>query len=208
MSLHTKLIDQVRTDFPDAKDIVVSYPETWNTLRRVIHDHLIFYIAATDPVAESPRHNRFYGLSSDINRSLTTYRLYHFFRPHPRPIFTTNWNPGKDTGNILELTQQSLQLQTIGHAQAWFGGLHAVIWECFFHAPIPTWPGWKDHLAICWNTVEFDTGAHTILTQPNEPTWETGYDIFLKHLGFNPSSQYPHWWVFYRTSGYPNSLNT
>jgi len=189
-----KLTVAASIDYPAASDILVSYPDQWELIHHLRREDTHLYIAAMPPSQEGPRRDNFYGLSPEINVTLTTYRLYRFFQPWPMPSVIASWDETTGTGRVEGQGDLKIQLQPLGQAQAWFGHTFGVLWECYFHETRRREPNWQDELYTIWQTVEQDMGVAKLFTQPHEPTFAEGYTDFLSRLGYAPSLAYPRWW--------------
>ena len=60
----------------------------------------LLYLAAMPPSQEWTRRDRFYGLASEVNLELNTYRLYKFFQPLPVPSVVVSWDEATGTGRV------------------------------------------------------------------------------------------------------------
>lgn len=193
-----KLVTAVSKSYPEASEILVSFPEHWELVQRI--DQRMtkrvspLYIAAMPPELERPRRDHFAGLPREINLSLDSYRLYRFFQPWPMPTILVHWNPYLASGRVVGQKEMKLQLQDIGDAQTWTGPEFGVLWECFLHSRGRDLPDWRDTLAQLWQVVEQSMGVRMIYTAPHEPTFEEGYTDFLSQLGYAQDERYPLWW--------------
>jgi hypothetical protein len=140
------------------------------------------------------RRDRFYGLASEVNLELTTYRLYSFFQPWPIPSVIVSWDEATGMGQVEKMGDLKIQLRPVGQAQIWKGRTCGVIWECYFHETGRRAATWQDELYQFWRAVEEDMRVARIFTQPHEPTFEEGYTGFLGHLGYAPDPACPEWW--------------
>lgn len=192
--LRPKLIGATASDYPSATEILVSFPEEWELVERMSRGNTPLYIAAMQPEEERPRRDQFYGLSPEINLTLTAYRLYKFFRPWPMPSIVASWNVATGRGRVERVDDLKVQLQSIGQAQAWFGETYGVLWECYFDETRRREPGWQEELAAIWRIVEKSMEVTKMFTQPREPAFEEGYAEFLTRLGYEPDASCPKWW--------------
>ena len=192
--LREKLTVAVAIDYPEAAEILVSFPDEWELVHQMRRGDTPLYIAAMQPREEEPRRDHFYGLIPEINLELTTYRLYKFFRPWPMPSIIVGWDEIKGTGRVEKVGHLKIQLQPLGQAQAWYGQQFGVIWECYFHETRRQEANWQDELQVFWHAVERDIGVANIFTDPHEPTFEEGYTDFLTRLGYAPDRDHPPWW--------------
>ena len=97
-------------DYP-AAEIGVSFPDTWALVHRFEQANPPLYVAGFPPSQEKPRRDHFFGLSPEINRSLTTYRLYKLFAPRTIPLFQIAWNSRVGEGRIIGRSSLRVQLQ-------------------------------------------------------------------------------------------------
>ena len=86
LPLREKLTVAAAIDYPTASEIVVSFPNRWELVscfrrQSKFYDNVRLYVAAFPPSQERSRPNHFSGLPPEINRSLTSYRLYKLFQP-------------------------------------------------------------------------------------------------------------------------------
>ena len=139
-----------------------------------------------------------FGLSPEMNRSMTTYRLYKLFEPWPQPIIPVAWDETRGEGWVLEGGELRVRLQPLGQAQAWTGETYGVLWECFLHETQQRGDTWQEELIQFWQAVEEDMGVHKIFTQPHEPAYGEGYPEFLSRLGYAPDSDFGRWWSKHR----------
>lgn len=197
-----KLAVTAAKDYPGA-EILVSFPDQWQFVQRLRLTDLPHYVAGFPPTSEKPHRDHFMGLSPDINRSLTIYRLYKLFEPWPTPLLRVVWDGVKDEGRVLDSCRLRVQLHPLGQAQIWTGNTEGVLWECY---AFETWrrrDNWQAELATFWQAVERDMGVYRIFTQPNEPTFTEGYTEFLSRLGYAPDPNFERWWVKHRMNGAP-----
>jgi hypothetical protein len=193
-----KLTTTVANRYPHASEILVSFPEEWEVVsvlerEREGGDASPLYIAAMPPTVERPGRDHFYGLSPEINQSLTTYRLYRFFQPWPMPTLFVDWNPQQGRGRVVGQGETKINLHPIGQAQTWTGDTFGLIWESYLHEPRRK-DDWQDLLADIWQRVEGDTQVEKVFTPSYEPTFEEGYAEFLTRLGYAPEAASPQWW--------------
>jgi hypothetical protein len=80
-SLKPKLRTAVAHDYPEASEILVSFPDEWEVIGQVKRDDQTLYVAGLPKVTERPRRDHFYGLSPEVNMALTNYRHYKLFQP-------------------------------------------------------------------------------------------------------------------------------
>jgi hypothetical protein len=191
--LTQKLIAAARADYPAAAEILVSFPNDWTLVHAFKRDELPLYVAGMPPSQERGRADHFFGLSAEINRSLTTYRLYKLFEPWPRPVVPVVWDQVRGEGRVLPGGRLEVQLQPLGQAQAWYGPRDAVLWECYVPETrrVATW---QEELTQFWRAVEADLGVSRVFTLPREPTFVEGYTEFLAGLGYAPDAAFPQWW--------------
>jgi hypothetical protein len=152
------------------------------------------YVAGMPVSQERPRSNHFHGLSPEINRSLTEYRLYKLFEPRTVPLFHVAWDSRQGRGRIMGSQGWQVHLQPVGQAQMWRGEAAAVLWECYGFEPLRQRANWPENLAAFWQAVERDIGVPYIFTQPHEPTFREGYPAFLSRLGYAPDPDFNRWW--------------
>jgi hypothetical protein len=188
-----KLTVAAAKDFPGA-EILVSFPNEWQLVQRLPPVDLPRYVAGFPPSYEKPRSDHFLGLPPEINRSLTTYRLYKFFEPWPTPLLQVVWDMGQNEGRVLDGCRLRVQLQPLGQAQIWKGETDGVVWEAYAYEMWRQRQGWPEELATFWQAVERDMNVPRIFTQPHEPTFEAGYPEFLSRLGYVPDPEFGRWW--------------
>lgn len=188
-----RLIDVVKTKFPEASKVLVSFPDKWEFIDTVKQEQNSIYVAGF-PV-ERAFHGRehFEGLPPEINVNLVFYRLYKFFQPCPTPQVGVDWDSSPHLGRIKDLSGWRLQMQPIGQAQAWFGVDYALLWECYLEKS-PRSTNWQETLAELWQRVEQDVNAPTLFTAPHDPAFLEGYPEFLRRLGYAEDADYPFWW--------------
>jgi hypothetical protein len=189
-----KLADAAYKDYPTASEVMVSFPDQWELVQPIEQGDTLLYLAAMPPSQESARRNRFYGLASEINLELTTYRLYSFFQPWPIPSVIVSWDETTGTGQVERMADLKMQLRPVGQAQIWKGQTCGLIWECYFHETGRRETNWQDELCELWQAVEKDMRVTRVFTQPHEPTFEQGYTDFLSRLGYAPDRACPGWW--------------
>jgi len=189
-----KLITAATIDYPAASEFLVSFPDEWELVQHMSRGDTPLYIAAMPPSQEAPRRHQFYGLTPEINVTLTTYRLYKFFQPWPMPSVIAAWDERTGTGRVERIGNLKIQLQPFGQAQAWFGHTFGVLWECYLYETRRSEANWQAELSAIWQTVEQDMSVAKLFTQPHEPTFAEGYADFLSRLGYAPSLAYPRWW--------------
>jgi hypothetical protein len=199
VSLREKLIVAAAIDYPTASEIVVSFADQWELVgcfrqQSRFYENTRLYVAALPPSQECTHPNHFIGLPPEINRSLTTYRLYKLFQPWLRPILPIAWDESRGTGRVRAGGSLRVQLQPIGQAQVWSGKNFAVLWEAFLNKVGRQGDAWKADLAQFWYAVEDDLGVNKFFTQPHEPTFDQGYPRFLDHLGYAPDPKFERWW--------------
>jgi hypothetical protein len=190
-----KLIDVVSADYPDATEILVSFPNEWELVNQIKHRDAKFYMAAMPSRQERPRPDQFHGLSPEINLQLNTYRMYRFFEPWPMPTIIVAWD--EDTGECWVEGERDpkVQLNLLGQAQAWLGQKVAVLWEAYLNEATKIRLDLDKNLIYqFWKAVEDDVGVSKIFTQPHELTWEHGYTDFLGEMGYGPDQKYSKWW--------------
>lgn len=193
-SLTEKLTTAVALDYPEASEVLVSFPDKWELVHQLQQEDTRRYIAGMPPRQEEPRPDHFYGLTKEINLEVSTYRLYKMFEPWPQPSIHVSWNEMTNTGRVEGMGDLKIQLYSLGQAQAWYGNQHGVIWECFFHETRRREATWQDDLVEFWLAVERDLAVKKVFTEPHEPAFEDGYQNFLSRLGYAPDLDYPRWW--------------
>jgi hypothetical protein len=191
--LTQKLIAAARADYPSAAEIRVSFPDEWQLIHAFNQDELPLYVAGMPPTQERSRADHFFGLPAEINRSLTTYRLYKLFQPWPRPVIPVMWDHVRGEGRVLPGGRLEVQLQPLGQAQIWQGEQASVLWECYLHETRRS-ATWQAELTQFWQAVERDMDVRTIFTQPHEPAYADDYPAFLSSLGYAPDASFPQWW--------------
>jgi len=194
LPLREKLRVAAAIDYPAASEILVSFPDRWELVHQMWREDTPLYIAAMPPSHEQPQRDHFFGLPSEINFSLSTYRHYKFFYPWPTPEIIVGWNEMTGTGRVTGMGHFKIHFKPLGDAQVWYGETFGVLWECFFGQAAQATPTWQDELATFWQAVEKDMGVSKVFTQPHEPTFERGYTDFLGQLGYAQDPDYPKWW--------------
>lgn len=189
-----KLTTAVAIDHPAAAEILVSFPDKWELVHKMMRGDTPLYIAGMPPSEEEPRRDHFYGLPVEINLEVSTYRQYKMFEPWQMPSFYVSWDDAAGAGRVEKPKDLKIQLQQLGQAQAWYGKQHGVIWECYFHETRRRAKTWEEELAAFWQTVERDMAVGKVFTEPREPTFEEGFTKFLNRLGYSPDPDYPRWW--------------
>lgn len=193
MHIPLKLRTAVAIDYPEASEVLVSFPDEWEVVGQIKRQDRPLYIAALPVSQERPWRDRFHGLPPEVNLALTQYRLYKLFLPRPQPSILVGWNAETGTGRVLKMGDVKIQLQPIGQAQAWFSSAAAVIWECYTHEPGRP-DNWQEELASFWQAVEGDLAATTLYTPSHEPAFAGDYKAFLSRLGYAPDLAHPRWW--------------
>ncbi len=189
----TKLTVAAATDYPGA-EILVSFPDEWQLVQRLQSSDMPRYVAGFPPSYEKPHSDHFFGLPPEINRSLTTYRLYKLFEPWSTPLLRVVWDGVKNEGRVLDGCHLRIQLQPVGQAQIWKGASAGVLWECYTFENRRRRTYWQEELGLFWQAVERDMGVNRIFTQPHEPTFQEGYTEFLSRLGYAPDPEFEPWW--------------
>ena len=189
-----KLIVAAAADHPTASEILVSFPDQYQLVHSFQRGDILLYVAAFPISHERPRRDNFFGLSPEINQSLTDYRMYKLFEPWPQPLFQVIWDRTQGEGRVVGQTDLKIHLHPLGQAQVWKGETHGVLWECFWHGTRQRQEHWQEELAQFWQVVEEDMGVKKIFTQPHEPTFEEKYTEFLSRLGYAPDPEFEHWW--------------
>lgn len=192
-ALPDQLLEMASWDYPGAQ-IRVSFPEEWQLVERLKLGHKPLYVAGLSVSQERPRGDHFYGLSRELNRSLTEYRLYKLFDPRTVPLFHVAWDSRQGRGHIIGSTGWQVHLQPMGQAQMWRGETAAVLWECYGFESLRQRANWPETLATFWQAVERDINVPRLFTQPQEPTFRAGYREFLSRLGYEPDPAFNRWW--------------
>ena len=188
-----KLTEAVARDYP-AAEILVSFPNDWELVHSFKRGNQPLYVAGFPASQEQMRGDHFFGLPAEINRSLTTYRLYKLFEPHHTPLYQVAWNMQINRGQIIGESGSRVQLQPVGQAQMWKGEQYSVLWEGYFFETRRGGVNWLEELALFWQAVERDIDVDTIFTHPYEPTFQEGYTDFLRRLGYAPDPNLDRWW--------------
>jgi hypothetical protein len=186
LSLSEKLITAAAIDYPAASEIIVSFPDAWQLVATVRGGDTPLYVAGMPRSVERSHSDHFYGLSPEINRSLTTYRLYKLFEPRTVPQFHVAWNSHLGQGHIIGGAELKIHLHPLGQAQSWQGDTYGLIWECYLFEAYRQRPTWPETLTAFWRAVETGLQTAKIFTEPREPTFESGYLEFLSRLGYTP----------------------
>jgi hypothetical protein len=188
-----KLTAAVAGDFPEARDVLVSFPDEWQLVRSFRRADTPLYAAAWPWETEKPRRDHFYGLSEEINLSLNRYRFAQLFRPWPQPVIRVAWDAAAGEGRVVPGGHLDIRLEPIAQAQVWSGETYAVLWECFV-LDSSRREEWQDELIQFWHTVEEDMGVSKIFTLPRDPAYPTGYTEILSELGYQPDTKFSAWW--------------
>jgi hypothetical protein len=183
----------VTHDFPQAAEVLVSFPDRWEYLETTRSPEHQLYIAGFPIERAHTSRDHFAGLSPEINVSLVFYRRYKFFQPRQMPTVFVNWDEQTRSGTVAGFGETNLQLQPVGQAQAWFGIDHALIWECYFDES-QRHGDWQERLSAVWKIIEKDVGTENLWTAPHEPAFPEGYREFLSRLGYAPDIEHPFWW--------------
>jgi hypothetical protein len=188
-----KLTQIVAAEYPNAQEILVSFPEQWESIHKIRRQDKLLFVAALPGNRERPRPDQFHGLPPEINKQLNIYQMYRLFEPWPLPSVTVAWNDALGQGTVEGPGTLKVQLNSLGQAQAWKGPKIAVLWECYLNEPAKVRYG-QDLIYPFWKAVEEHMRVNQIFTQPHEPTWGQGYTDFLNELGYGPDPRYPEWW--------------
>ena len=189
-----KLITVASADYPTATEIVVSFPEEWDLVHTIKDSSNHLYVAGMPRSVERARSDHFYGLSPEINRTLTTYRLYKLFRPRMVPHFQVAWNSYHGEGRIIGGAGTKVHLYPLGQAQIWQGEASAVLWEVYLFDAYRQRSDGLDILAAFWQAVERDLAVAKVFTAPHEPAFAGDYPGFLRWLGYAPDPEFERWW--------------
>lgn len=188
-----KLVTTVTRDFPEVREVLVSFQDEWELVQSFRRQDLPLYAAAFPWEEERPRRDHFYGLSTAINLSLNKYRHLQLFEPWMQPTTRIAWYGEADEGRVLPGGHLDVRLQPIAEAQVWAGDTYGVVWECYPVA-LQRQEQWQEELAAFWCAVEGDMHVDKIFTQPHEPDFPEGYTEFLGALGYQPDPTFPLWW--------------
>ena len=188
-----KLVQAAAEDYP-GKEIRVSFPDEWMLVERLEAQDRRLYVARLPVSQERPRRDHFYGLSSEINLSLTAYRHYKLFAPQLVPTFQMAWYSHLGQGRIIGTGPTYINLREMGQAQVWHGDREAVLWECYGFAYDRPRPDWLATWGRFWQAVERDLPVSRILTPPIEPTFQENYPDFLGQQGYAPDPSFARWW--------------
>jgi hypothetical protein len=190
---HEKLVTAVMIDFPEVREVLVSFPDEWEIVRSFRWQDLPVYAAALPWEEEKPRRDQFYGLSAEINLTLKKYRHLKLFEPWPQPVIPIVWDVEKGEGRVARGGHIDVRLQPIAEAQVWAGDTFGLIWECY-----PTQSrrkeDWQEELATFWRAVEADMRVTKLFTQPHDSAVPQGYTDFLHTLGYQPDPDFRLWW--------------
>jgi len=189
-----RLAEAAAGDYPEASEILVSFPDRWQLIHQMRREDTPLYVAAMPASQERTFQDKFHGLSPEINLGMTTYRQYRLFQPWPMPSVIVRWDQTKGTGQVEKMGDLKVQLQPLGDAQAWFGQDSGVLWECYLNEAGRRGASWQEEVHTFWQVVEKDMGVARIFTQPYELTWQDGYTDFLSNLGYAPDAEYRGWW--------------
>jgi hypothetical protein len=188
-----RLTAAVLADYPEATEVLVSFPERWELVKRLGRPGAPLYLAALPADVERPRRERFYDLPAVVILSTTRHRLYRLFRPWPAPLLTIDWDPFTGRGRVEEVRGHQTHLHEVGQAQAWYGRKYGLVWECYLNEAGRE-EGWPEDMAAIWRAVEEELGVAKLYTLPHEPTFREGYPEFLARLGYAPDPHSPAWW--------------
>lgn len=94
------LTEAATREYPGA-EIAVSFPDHWELVHRFKRANTPLYVAGFPPSQEQVRGDHFFGLPSEINQSLTTYRLYKLFELKPVYQFEASWDTRIGKGALL-----------------------------------------------------------------------------------------------------------
>jgi hypothetical protein len=189
-----KLAEVVAREYP-ATEILVSFPDQWELVQQLNQGDHSLYVAKLPPSQEQVRSNHFLGLSPEINRAITEYRMYILFQPWPQPLLHVAWDQAKGEGQVLGEAGLRVQLQPVGEAQVWRGETQAILWECYLYEARQQQPTWLEKLTQFWRIVEADIGVQRVFTQPHDPSFEEEvYTDFLSRLGYAPDPELERWW--------------
>jgi hypothetical protein len=188
-----KLTVAAEIDYPAAEQIIVSFPNRWELVKSFNRGDTPLYVAGLPFSQVRPRRGLFFGLSPEVNQSLTSYRMYTLFEPWPMPTVPVSWDEIKGEGRVLDGGRLAIHLQPLCQAQAWTGSQVGVIWECYLHQTRRP-DTWQQELAQFWRAVETDMQVSKVFTQPHEPTFQEGYIDFLSDLGYSADPNFPRWW--------------
>ena len=95
-----KLTEAVAREYPRI-EIGVSFSNEWELVHSLRSSSKSLYMAGLPPSLERSRGDHFYGLSPEINRSLTTCRLYKLLQPWMTPLFQVACNSYLGEGRII-----------------------------------------------------------------------------------------------------------
>lgn len=188
-----KLTDVLKEEFPAASDVLVSFPDKWEFIDTIKHEHDSIYLAGFPIERAFNGREHFEGLGPEINVNLVFYRLYKFFQPWPLPRVAVEWKASERHGSVTDMEGWRVQMQPIGQAQAWFGVTHGLVWECYFEES-RRFGNWQETLAEVWQRVESDVHTPRFFTAPHDPAFQSGYRDFLTRLGYARDAEYPAWW--------------
>lgn len=194
LPLTEKLITAAAIDYPAASEIVVSFPQEWELVYAIRTGWKPLYVAGLSRSVEPSRCDNFHGLSPEINRSLTSYRLYKLFEPRVILQFHIAWNSYQSQGRLIGGAGLKVHLQPLGQAQIWQGETYGLIWEGYLFDAYRHRPNWPETLAAFWRAVEMDLNVTKIFTQPQEPTFTDGSPEFLSRIGYAPDPEFERWW--------------
>lgn len=193
-----KLKEAVARAYPQASEILVSFPDDWNlidVLPAGQGERTALYIAALPVEPERPSRNHFAGLPAEVNLELTHYRLYRFFEPWNMPTLYVDWNAWQGKGTVAGHGPTKIQLNDMGDAQTWTGKRYGVLWECLFHSRGQERANWQERLAQVWRVVEKEMRVERIFTPGHDPEFEQSfYQEFLRGLGYLPIKADATWW--------------
>lgn len=192
-STSRKFTDVLKEEFPEASQVLVSFPDKWEFIDTVQREHDSIYLAGFPIERAFNGREHFEGLGPEVNVNLVFYRFYKFFQPWPMPKVTVEWHTSHRHGRVTDVAGWKVQMQPIGQAQAWFGVTHGLVWECYFEES-GRFGNWQETLARVWQRVENDINTPRIFTAPHDPAFPRGYRDFLTRLGYSRDAEYPAWW--------------
>ncbi len=192
------LLEAVAEAYPDASEILVSFPDSWELVEVVPStqtDQPALYIASTPVEKERPSTSHFDGVLAEENLEHIYYRQYRFFEPWVMPRVYVNWNAWQGQGTVADHGGAKVQLHDLGDAQIWTGKRKGVLWECLFNSRGQERVHWHEQLAQVWRIVEKDMDVKQVFTPSSDPDYEPEfYQKFLRDLGYAAVLDVPAWW--------------
>ncbi len=98
--INPKLRAAVAVDYPEASEILVSFPEKWELVGTIKRGDYDLYVGAFPREVERPRRDHFHGLSAEVNRAANTHSHHKLFQPWPQPSIIAEFDPESGVGRV------------------------------------------------------------------------------------------------------------